>query len=64
MNREDFIKIAKGAGLAAAGAILAYLSEFAIPMIQDGGSGAVLTIAAMASVAINALRKLVSQSEL
>lgn len=63
MDKAQLITITKGAGLAAAGAVLAYLSEVAIPLVQDGGTGIVLTIAAMASVGLNALRKMLFPSE-
>lgn len=57
MNRDYFITLAKGAGIAAAGAALAFLAEVAIPAVQSEGSGIVLTIAALASVVVNAARK-------
>lgn len=57
LDREKLIAVAKGAGIAAAGAVLAYAADVVIPAVQDSGSGVVLTIAAMASVLVNALRK-------
>lgn len=57
MNQDYFISLAKGAGIAAAGAALAFLAEVAIPAIQSEGSGIVLTVAAVASVVVNAARK-------
>jgi len=63
MDREQIIKVAKGAALAAAGAIVAYLAEVVLPGIQDSGSGLTLTIAAMASVGLNAARKWLTTRE-
>lgn len=62
MKQEEVIKIAKGAALAAAGAVIAYLTEVVIPGME-GGSGLTLTIAAMASVGLNAVRKWLFPSE-
>jgi len=62
MNREDWLSIAKGAGIAVAGALLAYGADFLIPAMQSSGSAVLLGLAAVASVAINVARKwLVSQ---
>jgi hypothetical protein len=62
MNREDWLSIAKGAGIAVAGALLAYGSESLIPAMQSSGSAVLLGLAAVTSVAINVARKwLVSQ---
>lgn len=60
LDREKLISIAKGAGIAAAGAVLAYLSTVVIPAFEEGGTPLAVTLAAMASVAVNALRKALS----
>jgi hypothetical protein len=57
MGKDELIAIAKGAGIAAAGALLAYLADVAIPAVQASGTGTALALAAIASVAINAVRK-------
>lgn len=57
MTKNYFVSLAKGAGIAAGGAALAFLAEVAIPAVQSEGSGIVLTIAALASVVVNAARK-------
>lgn len=54
MNREDLIKVAKGAAIAAAGAALTYLADAASGG-QLGPYG--LAVAPILATAINALRK-------
>jgi len=54
MTKEKWIKVAKGAGLAGGGAVLAYLIE-AIPGMELGEWGPVA--AAMLSVILNLIRK-------
>lgn len=58
MDKEQLISVAKGAGLAAAGAALAYLTQWAQGI--DLGQKSVI-LAAVASVMLNAIRKLVTQ---
>lgn len=56
MNRQDWIKVGKGALVAAAGAALAYMSTDVIPGLeQSSGTGEFL--AAALAVLINAARK-------
>lgn len=57
MNRDYFLTLAKGAGIAATAAILTFIAEVAIPAIQSEGSGSALAIAAVVSVLVNAARK-------
>lgn len=57
MNKAEWIKIAKGAVIAASGAVLAYATTVLIPSMQASGDVVLLTIAAAASVAINIARK-------
>lgn len=57
MNQEQWVKIGKGALIAAGGAVLAYAAEFAVPTLQESGNAWLLAIAASASVLINVARK-------
>jgi len=57
MSKEKLISIGIGALLAASGAAVGYLADVAIPSIHEIGTPAALTIAAVASVAVNAFRK-------
>jgi len=57
MTREDWISIGKGAGIAVAGALLTFASTAIIPAMQASGSAKLLAVAAIASVAINVIRK-------
>ena len=54
MNKDQLMSVAKGAGIAAAGAALTYLSQWASN--TDFGSASVV-VAAILSVATNAVRK-------
>ena len=56
LAREDWIKIGKGALVAAAGAILAVIAEQAIPALQGSGPTGAL-IAAVAAIVVNVARK-------
>lgn len=57
MNSEKWKSIAKGAGIAAAGAVLTYLADAVVPSLRLEGSGASLAVAAVMSVVVNAARK-------
>ena len=57
MSKEDIRKIAVGAGLAIAGALVAYGLEAVIPVIQTQGGVYGPAIAAAAAIALNAARK-------
>jgi hypothetical protein len=63
MTREDWISIAKGAGIAIAGALLTFAAAVLIPAMEASGNAGLLALAAFASVAINVLRKLMLPSE-
>lgn len=52
----DWKKIAKGAALAAAGALAGYASTVIVPQLQES-PGAVAIIAPLVSVALNVVRK-------
>jgi hypothetical protein len=55
LDRADLVKIAKGAMLAAAGAVVTYLATAVVPHLDDSTvTGAM--IAAVASTMLNALR--------
>lgn len=58
LNKEDLLKVAKGAGIAVAGALLVYVAEV-IPEIDFG----VYTpfVVALAGVLVNAGRKLLAK---
>jgi len=56
LDRSDLIKIAKGAALAAAGAVVTFLATDVMPHLDEStATGAVL--AAVASTALNAIRQ-------
>ena len=57
MSQSDLISVIKGAGIAAVGAVLTYLSQSASG--SDFGSASVF-VAAVVSVLANVLRKYVS----
>jgi hypothetical protein len=56
LSKSDLLRIAKGAALAAAGAVATFLAAEVLPSLDNSTAiGAV--IAAIASTALNALRK-------
>lgn len=56
LAKDDWIKIGKGALIAAAGAALAVIAEQAIPALQgSGAAGAIM--ASVLAIAVNAVRK-------
>ena len=57
MTKEQWLKIARGAGIAVAGALLTYASSVMIPAMQESGNAVLLAVAAFASVAVNVVRK-------
>jgi hypothetical protein len=64
MSKSEWLSIAKGAGIAVAGALLTFAAEAVIPAMQGSGSATLLTIAAIASVMVNVARKyMVATSE-
>ena len=56
LTRDDLLKIAHGAALAAAGAAVTFLAAEVVPHLDDS-TAAGAAVAAVASVALNALRK-------
>lgn len=60
MKREELIKVAKGAAIAAAGAVLTYVTQWVSG--ADFGSYTPAVVAGW-SIAANALRKLVTPAE-
>lgn len=56
MTREQWIKIAKGAGIAIGGALLAYVADAVVPFLDDHPIYGP-AIAGVASIFINAARK-------
>lgn len=60
MKREELIKVAKGAAIAAVGAVLTYVTQWVSG--ADFGSYTPAVVAGW-SIAANALRKLVSPAE-
>jgi len=54
-NKEDIIKILKGAGIASAGALLTYVTDI-IPLINWGEFKPIIVV--ISSIGINALWKL------
>jgi len=59
MEREQWLKIAKGLGLALGGAAIAYASTVVVPALQDSGNPTLLIVAAVASALINVARKFI-----
>lgn len=57
MDRNEWIKIAKGAAIAAGGAFLTYAAAVLIPAMEGSGNAVLLAVAAVASVGINIARK-------
>ena len=57
MTKEQWLKIAKGAGIAVGGALLTYGSTVLIPSLQELNEPYLLAIAAFLSTAINVARK-------
>jgi hypothetical protein len=56
LSKADLLQIAKGAALAAAGAVVTFLTAEVLPQI-DHSTAAGALVAAAASTALNALRK-------
>ncbi|MGC1275584.1 MAG: hypothetical protein WBC44_17895 [Planctomycetaceae bacterium] len=56
LSRNDLVKIAKGAALAAAGAVVTFLAVEVTPQLDDSTATGAL-VAAVASTLLNALRK-------
>jgi hypothetical protein len=61
LTRTDLVKIATGAALAAAGAVVTFLAAEVVPHLDDSTAVGAL-IAAVASTALNALRKWLSDT--
>lgn len=61
LSQSDLFKIAKGAALAAAGAVVTFLATEIVPHLDDSTATGAL-IAAVASTALNALRKWLSDT--
>lgn len=57
LNKEDGLKILKGAGIALAGALLTYLADL-IPSIDFGAYTPI--VVSMSSILINAILKFIS----
>ena len=57
MSREEWVSIAKGAGIAVAGALLTFAATAVIPAMESSGSFVLLSAAAAVSVLVNAARK-------
>ena len=60
LNKEDFVKIGKGAAIAVSGALAAYLSQDVIPFLDDADLPSML-LASGLSVVVNLLRKFVNK---
>jgi len=57
MSKSEWLSIAKGAGIAIAGALLAFAGDVLIPAMHASGSATLLTVAVIASVLVNVARK-------
>jgi uncharacterized membrane protein YeaQ/YmgE (transglycosylase-associated protein family) len=57
LNKGDLFKIGKGALIAAAGAVLAYLSAQVFPQLSESGNSTMIVVAAIGAVVVNAAQK-------
>jgi len=57
--KAKLVKFARGAAIAAAGAVLAYLSGTVIPDLEVSGTGA--TVVALLSMGVNGLKLVLSK---
>jgi len=57
LNKEDSIKLLKGAGIAVAGALVAYVAEM-LPMVDFGSYDKIAMVVGM--LAVNAVRKMIA----
>lgn len=57
LDFEDVLAIAKGTGIAAAGAVLTYLATDAVAMLRESDDSVKLALAAALSVGVNIVRK-------
>ena len=58
MNREKWLKFARGAAIAAAGAVLAYASSVVVPSLEGAG---LVTVAMVASSLVNLAKLMLSK---
>jgi len=61
MTKEQWLKILKGAGIAAAGALLTYGANVLVPFLDTNGGLWGPAISGVLAIVINALRKLLEQ---
>ena len=61
LSRDDWIKIGKGALIAAVGAVAGYVSTEVAPQLEEAGA---VTAAAIASTVANAILKLLSDTRI
>ena len=59
MNREKWLKFARGAAIAAAGAVLAYASSVVIPSLEGAG---LVTVSMIASSIVNLAKLVLSKA--
>jgi uncharacterized membrane protein len=62
MNAEQWKKVAKGAGIAAVGAIAGYVSTVVLPLLENS-TGAVALIAPLVSVVVNIVLKMTQRQQ-
>jgi len=60
LNLEDIKKIVTGAGIAALGGALAWISTNVIPQLQGAETVEAIALATALSVGVNVLRKLIA----
>jgi len=63
LSSIDWKKIAKGAGIAAAGGILAWASTSFVPSLQGSDSSVAIMIAGVLSVLVNAAQKFLTNTQ-
>ena len=57
LGKGDIVKIGKGALIAAAGAILAYISTQVFPQLQESDNAILIATAGVGAIVVNALQK-------
>ena len=61
MTKEQWLKILKGAGIAAAGALLTYGANVLVPFLDANGGLWGPVVSGVLAILINALRKVIEQ---
>lgn len=62
LDKDDLVSILKGAGIAALGGLGAWISVTLLPQLQASGSTTAIALSGVLAVAVNVIRKLVSDN--